>query len=84
MFLAGLNSSCTVVVTVQDENNNPPVFSQHEVRAFLWALTQTLAQNVIKKIHTSPNNTTQRLLSGQQSSCPPFNLRLIPVLQQEF
>ncbi|MEQ2243185.1 hypothetical protein ILYODFUR_004465, partial [Ilyodon furcidens] len=26
----GLNSSCTVVVTVQDENNNPPVFSQHE------------------------------------------------------
>uniref|UniRef100_A0A3Q4HL78 Cadherin-16-like n=1 Tax=Neolamprologus brichardi TaxID=32507 RepID=A0A3Q4HL78_NEOBR len=27
---AKLNSSCTVVVTVQDENNNPPVFSQHE------------------------------------------------------
>ncbi|XP_056464667.1 cadherin-16 [Gadus chalcogrammus] len=26
----GLNSSCTVVVTVQDENNNAPVFSQHE------------------------------------------------------
>lgn len=32
LSLAGLNSSCTVVVTVQDENNNPPVFSQHEVR----------------------------------------------------
>ena len=31
MSLAGLNSSCTVVVTVQDENNNPPVFSRHEV-----------------------------------------------------
>lgn len=28
---AGLNSSCTVVVTVQDENNNPPVFTPHEV-----------------------------------------------------
>uniref|UniRef100_A0A3Q3K6C2 Cadherin domain-containing protein n=1 Tax=Monopterus albus TaxID=43700 RepID=A0A3Q3K6C2_MONAL len=27
---AKLNSSCTVVVTVHDENNNPPVFSQHE------------------------------------------------------
>ncbi|KAG7263140.1 hypothetical protein CRUP_038449 [Coryphaenoides rupestris] len=26
----GLNSSCAVVVTVQDENNNAPVFSQHE------------------------------------------------------
>lgn len=28
---AGLNSSCTVIVSVLDENNNPPVFSQHEV-----------------------------------------------------
>ena len=34
--LAGLNSSCTLVVTVQDENNNPPVFSQHEVRAHVY------------------------------------------------
>ncbi|XP_051920034.1 cadherin-16 [Hippocampus zosterae] len=30
----GLNSSCTVVVTVQDENNNAPVFSQHEYGPF--------------------------------------------------
>ncbi|XP_036400098.1 cadherin-16 [Megalops cyprinoides] len=26
----GLNSSCTVVIDVQDQNNNPPVFSQSE------------------------------------------------------
>uniref|UniRef100_A0A3Q2YZ69 Cadherin-17-like n=1 Tax=Hippocampus comes TaxID=109280 RepID=A0A3Q2YZ69_HIPCM len=31
---AKLNSSCTVVVTVQDENNNAPVFSQHEYGPF--------------------------------------------------
>uniref|UniRef100_A0A8C7X2K3 Cadherin 16, KSP-cadherin n=1 Tax=Oryzias sinensis TaxID=183150 RepID=A0A8C7X2K3_9TELE len=30
----GLNSSCTVVVTVQDENNNPPAFAQHEYGPF--------------------------------------------------
>lgn len=47
MCLAGLNSSCTVVVTVQDENNNPPVFSQHEVQTFRRTLGQSLAQNVI-------------------------------------
>lgn len=39
MSLAGLNSSCTVVVTVQDENNNPPVFSQHEVREHMFKQT---------------------------------------------
>uniref|UniRef100_A0A3P9JDH0 Cadherin 16, KSP-cadherin n=1 Tax=Oryzias latipes TaxID=8090 RepID=A0A3P9JDH0_ORYLA len=31
---AKLNSSCTVVVTVQDENNNPPAFAQHEYGPF--------------------------------------------------
>lgn len=49
MFLPGLNSSCTVVVTVHDENNNPPVFSQHEVQTFRRTLTHTLAQNLILK-----------------------------------
>ncbi|KAL2088653.1 hypothetical protein ACEWY4_015552 [Coilia grayii] len=33
----GLNSSCTVIITVQDENNNPPVFSQHEYGPFYLA-----------------------------------------------
>lgn len=33
---AGLNSSCTVIVKVLDENNNPPVFSQHEVCVRLY------------------------------------------------
>lgn len=42
MLLAGLNSSCTVVVTVQDENNNPPVFSQHEVRKHALKQTHTV------------------------------------------
>lgn len=32
---AGLNSSCTVIVKVLDENNNPPIFSQHEVCVLL-------------------------------------------------
>lgn len=41
MSLAGLNSSCTVVVTVHDENNNPPVFSQHEVRKHMFKQTHT-------------------------------------------
>ncbi|XP_066511364.1 cadherin-16-like [Hoplias malabaricus] len=30
----GLNSSCTVIVKVLDENNNPPIFSQHEYGPF--------------------------------------------------
>ncbi|KTG47051.1 hypothetical protein cypCar_00043635, partial [Cyprinus carpio] len=30
----GLNSSCTVIVKVLDENNNPPIFSHYEVLDF--------------------------------------------------
>ncbi|XP_029577647.1 cadherin-16 [Salmo trutta] len=42
----GLNSSCTVVVTVQDENNNPPVFTPHEYGPFHLAEDAPLGATV--------------------------------------
>lgn len=57
MSLAGLNSSCTVVVTVQDENNNPPVFSQHEVRRHMLRFTHTHTFQMQRCAHDMINNT---------------------------
>lgn len=53
MSLAGLNSSCTVVVTVQDENNNPPVFSQHEVRGHTLKRTRVHGRRDAPLMHRS-------------------------------
>lgn len=78
MCLAGLNSSCTVVVTVQDENNNPPVFSQHEVQTF--RRTITCSECNLK----SPEISTHILLSGCWSNYSPFNLRLFRLRRSHF
>ncbi|TSK20058.1 Cadherin-17 [Bagarius yarrelli] len=42
----GLNSSCTVIVKVLDENNNPPVFAQHEYGPFHLAEDAPLGATV--------------------------------------
>lgn len=58
MSLAGLNSSCTVVVTVQDENNNPPVFSQHEVWDHMFK-RHTPMQRFTEMHWSAPGNDKQ-------------------------
>ncbi|KAG1926773.1 cadherin-17 [Pimephales promelas] len=42
----GLNSSCTVIVKVLDENNNPPIFSHHEYGPFHLAEDSSVGTTV--------------------------------------